>query len=77
MFLRTFSSGFSYIEVWFTDQNSKVLEIEGKINVTLRNIIKMMYYPIEPRDGIFVKSYGFLSSAKNMSKILVKIKVKT
>ena len=34
-FLKTFTSGFSYIEVWFTDQNSKPLEIEDKINVTL------------------------------------------
>ena len=28
-------SKFSYIEVWFTDQNSKLLEIEDKINITL------------------------------------------
>ena len=28
-------SEFSYIEVWFTDQNSKPLEIEDKINITL------------------------------------------
>ena len=26
---------FSYIEVWFTDQNSKPLDIEDKINITL------------------------------------------
>ena len=35
IFLKTFDSEFSYIEVWFTDQNSKPLQIEGKINVTL------------------------------------------
>ena len=29
-----------------------------------------MRYSIEPRDRIFVKGYGFLSFAKNMSKIL-------
>ena len=28
MFLRTFHSEFSCIEVWFTDQSSKLLEIE-------------------------------------------------
>ena len=28
--LKTFDSEFSYIEVWFTDQNSKQLEIEDK-----------------------------------------------
>ena len=35
IFSRIFSSEFSYIEVWFTDQNSKPLEIEDKINITL------------------------------------------
>ena len=35
IFLKTFNSKFSYIEVWFTDQNSKPLEIEDKINTTL------------------------------------------
>ena len=35
IFLRTFDSEFSYIEVWFTDQNSKPLEIEDQINVAL------------------------------------------
>ena len=29
-----------------------------------------MRYSIEPRDGIYVKGYGFLSFAKNMGKIL-------
>ena len=35
IFLKTFCSKFSYIEVWFTDQNSKSLEINNKINVIL------------------------------------------
>ena len=35
IFLKTFDSEFSYIEVWFTDQTSKLLEIEDKINITL------------------------------------------
>ena len=35
IFLKTFDSEFSYIEVWLTDQNSKLLEIEDKINITL------------------------------------------
>ena len=35
IFLKIFNSEFSYIEVWFTDQNSKSLEIEDKINITL------------------------------------------
>ena len=35
IFLKTFNSELSYIEVWFTDQNSKPLEIEDKININL------------------------------------------
>ena len=35
MFLKIFYSEFSYIELWFTDQNSKSLEVEDKINITL------------------------------------------
>ena len=35
IFLKTFNSEFSYNEVGFTDQNSKPLEIEDKINITL------------------------------------------
>ena len=30
-----FNSEFSYIKVWFTDQNSKSLEIKDKIKITL------------------------------------------
>ena len=33
--LKTFNSEFSYTEVWFTDQNSKTLETEDIINLTL------------------------------------------
>ena len=32
IFSKIFNSGFLYIEVWFTDQNSKPLEIEDKID---------------------------------------------
>ena len=35
VFLKTFDSEFSYIQVWFTDQNSVPLEIEDKIKITL------------------------------------------
>ena len=35
IFFKTFNSKFSYIEVWFTDQNSKPLKIEDKINIPL------------------------------------------
>ena len=32
---KTFDSEFSYVKVWFTDQNSKPIEIKDKINITL------------------------------------------
>ena len=35
IFLEIFDSEFSYIEVWFTDQSYKPLEIKDKINITL------------------------------------------
>ena len=35
IFLESFDSEFSYIEVWSTDQNSKPLEVEDKINIIL------------------------------------------
>ena len=35
IFLKTFKSGFLYIEVWFTYQNSNPLEMEDKVNITL------------------------------------------
>ena len=35
IFLKTFNSEFSYIELWFTDQNSEPLEIENKTNMQL------------------------------------------
>ena len=35
IFLKTFNSEFQEIEVWFTDQISKPLEVEDKINLTL------------------------------------------
>ena len=35
IFLKTFNSEFKKIKIWFTDQNSKPLEVEDKINLTL------------------------------------------
>ena len=35
--------------------------------------LAMQRYSVQPRDRIFVKGYGFLSFARNMWKILVKI----
>ena len=35
IFLKTFNSKFQEIKIWFTDQTSKPLELEDKINVNL------------------------------------------
>ena len=35
VFLKTFNSEFQEVKVWFTDQTSKPLELEDKINITL------------------------------------------
>ena len=33
--LKTANAEFSFIEIWFTDQNNRPLEIEDKVNITL------------------------------------------
>ena len=35
VFLKTFNSEFKEVKIWFTDQTSKPLEVEDKINITL------------------------------------------
>ena len=35
IFLKTFNSEFHEIKIWFTDQTSKPLEVEDRINLTL------------------------------------------
>ena len=35
VFLKTFNSEFHEVKIWFTDQTSKPLELEDKINITL------------------------------------------
>ena len=35
VFLKTFNSEFQEVKVWFTDQTSKLLELEDKTNITL------------------------------------------
>ena len=42
IFLKTFNSYFQDIEVWFTGQNSKPLEVEDRINLTV--VIKQKIY---------------------------------
>ena len=35
IFLKTMNTDFSEIEIWFTDQNNNVLEIEDNVNISL------------------------------------------
>ena len=55
------------------DQNSKPLEKEDKIKITLVNNSSVKYkkrrnIQLKPRDRIFVKGYGFQSFARNRGK---------
>ena len=73
IFLKTFNSEFSHIEVWFTYQNSQTLQAEDRINLTL--VIKWCSY--YKNDQIYVKGYGFLSFTKNMSKKYIQKRLDT
>ena len=84
VFLKTFNSEFQEVKIWLTDQISKPLVVEDKINVTL--IIKYvlsikMRYSIEPKERRYVKGYSFLSFAKNFGnkygKKLINAAIKT
>ena len=76
-FLRTSNSEFQEFKIWFTDQTSKPLEVEDKINATL--IIKYCglsiktRYSIEPRERRHVKGYVFLSFAGNIGTHAAKV----
>ena len=61
--LNTANTEFSFTEVWFTDQNSKSLEI--KDNVSMRLITGQITNNwVEPKYRKYVKGYGFLSNAR-------------
>ena len=57
MLLNTFNLELSFFSVWFVDPNSKLPEIEDKVNLTF-----------QPREWIYVRGQGFLFSAKNLGK---------
>ena len=57
-------SEFSYIEVWFIDQNSNPLEIEDKINITL-----VIHYSItHKKDTLFSSTKRYLSKVLGSCK---------
>ena len=60
--LKTTSSEFQSIELWFNGQNKRPLEIEDTVNITLIigvNFVKMRY-STEPKYRKYVKEYGFV-----------------
>ena len=65
--LNTTNIEFSSIEVWFTEENSKQLEIEGNVNIRpiigQVDIIKARY-STEPKYRKYVEGYGFLLFAR-------------
>ena len=80
IFLKMFGSEFPYVEVWFTEQNYKPLEIGNKIifSYWLKFKIKtLQIWNLQIWNQVFLKGYVFFSFAKNIDKILVKIWVKT
>ena len=64
--MNTVNTEFSLIEVSFTDQASKVLEIEDNVNFDANYwvVIIKMRYSTEPRFRKYIKGYGFLSFAR-------------
>ena len=66
--MNTVNTEFSFVEVWFTDQASKALEIEDNFNLTLilRVVIIKMRYSREAIFRKYVKGYSFLSFAKKI-----------
>ena len=61
--LKTTNAEFQSIQLWFTDQNNRPLEIEGKYYTNNWVDIIKMRYSTEPKYRKYVKGYGFLSFA--------------
>ena len=59
--LKTTNAEFSFIEIWFTDQNNRLPEIEDNMSITL--IIRIRY-SLKPKYRRYVQGYGFLSFAR-------------
>ena len=56
--LKTTNAEFQFVEVWFTDQNNRPLEIEDSVNITL--IIGLHdkdEYSTEPKYRKYIKGF--------------------
>ena len=74
--LNTKNTEFSCIEVWFTDQKSKLFEIEVNVNITHTNnwvVVIKMRYPTERKYRKYVKGYAFYHLQEKLEINKVKI----
>ena len=66
--LKITNAEFSFIEIWFTDQINRPLEIEYNVNITLiigiRKLVLRLGYSLESKCRKYVQGYGFLSFAR-------------
>ena len=70
IYTEIFRLEFSYIELWFSDQNYKPLKTEDRVNLTLVVNDRGIKPDIPVSPVICVKGYGFLSFVENVGKRL-------
>ena len=64
--LKTTNTEFQSIQVWFTDQNNRPLEIEDSVNIVVllgKTLQEIMRYSTEPKHRKYVQGYCFSSFA--------------
>ena len=68
--VKTGNAEFQSVELWFTDQNNRPLEIQDSVNITLiigKTLLDItMRYLKGPRNRKYVKGYGLLSFARKI-----------
>ena len=75
--MNTVNTEFSHIEVWFTDQASKALEIEDcQCDTNYWVVIIKMRYSTEPRFRKHVKGYTIVDKTTSIGKPKEKEKTK-
>ena len=69
--LNTTNTEFSFIEVWFTDQNSKQFEIEDNVNMTLI-VGEILYIHLDQSIENMLKVMAFCHLQENLMINMVK-----
>ena len=68
--LKTTNAEFQSVELWFTDQNNRPLEIQDSVNITLiigKTLLDITTrYLKGPRNRKYAKGYGLLSFARKI-----------